>query len=200
MKKNRYILFLSIIIVFVSCNSYRNNINTENKFSDNFDMNELNGIYMNAPLKGTKAEKRSDFNYNSLSLSSIIFDPYVVFSEPSKIQINYEGKIKIKVLNEKEIEFTHIVGDSIIQQKILKGKKENNHFKVKRKNIQGIPIIWGGFCSNKIFLSYDDNQNLNILFEASYQGVVLIFIIGNKNIYVEDFKFKRINKNKSSNQ
>lgn len=192
--KLKQLEFFIFALLFFACGSSKK-ISNEYSSWEKLDLEKLNGVYLNVPIldrEEIELKKKKDLNfmYKNPSLSNIIFEPYNVFEKRNNFTMNYEGQIQIKVLNEKEVKFIHIISDTIFQQTTLNGNVEGNIFKIEKKNPTGIPLIWGAFRSKYIYLSLNKRNNLDVIFGASHWGGALIIFSGNKNTYKTELEFE----------
>jgi hypothetical protein len=173
----KVLLLISIIILFSSCYTLRNNV----KHEDFIELTTLNIGLLNG-----RYEVNSIVNQDSVisNLYWNIFDR----GYNKKNSIEY---IKLRVINNKKISVTHFDGDSIVREKTFKGKISDGYFQFKKKQLI-IPAIFVNLYRSRVFrIGLKENKNLTADYhEISLGTTVFIFPFCDKK-QESNVEFKR---------
>jgi hypothetical protein len=114
----------------------------------------------------------------------------------SVYKLVYEQKmpyfIKLKALNEKQIEITIFVDNQILKSYILKGKLNNGYFEQKRKVYMIPMVIFNVYHNSKFRIGKLKNDNLITDYnQKDYTHYVFSFINNSENLEnIEHIKVK----------
>ena len=178
------ILFFLCVINF-SCSSFKTvEDNKERIFLTKENIKLIDGIYLNnTEVKVFSMDYFWGKNYKNKEYESVY-------------KLVYEQKmpylIKLKTLNEKQIQITIYVDNKVLKSYVLKGKLKNGYFEQSRK-IYIIPmIIFNMYHNSKFRIGKLKNDNVITDYnEKSYAHYVLEFKDNSKNIVnIEHIKLK----------
>lgn len=151
---NKYILYTALsFFLLTSCLSTKQ-LTKDTSILEN-DISIFNGMYDSRPAYFVKNEYGEP-------LHDIIFKS---FGEHYYGQFrDYNGRVKIEAVSRDKLLIEHIIGDSIITSKILKGSIKNNHFIVGRKwRVFGIPVFFGVYQESKLALGLSSKNYLKVI-------------------------------------
>lgn len=183
-----YKILYIIILIYgfnISCSSFSKIEDNKDKiYLTNENINLIDGVYLN----NTEVEV--------LPMNYFWGKNYKMKEYESVYKLVFEQKkpyfIKLKALNEKQIQVTIFVDNQILKSFILKGKLNNGYFEQKRK-IYIIPMmIFNVYHNSKFRIGKLKNNNLITDYnQKEYTHYAFTFINNCKNLEkIEHFKVK----------
>jgi len=159
-------LIIFTCLINTSCASFRENSANKNLIelsTENISL--INGVYLN---NTDKKVLPSDYfwgaNYKMKEYESV----YKLVYEK-----NYPYYIKLKALNDRQIEITIIVDDKILKSYTINGKLKNGYFEQNRKMYIIPALIINVYHSSKFRIGLLNNGNLVTDYRKIEFGIVL---------------------------
>ena len=170
MKNKLLIIVTGLSFIFINCKSSFNSIVNKEEITEKLtekNYKTINGNYSNHPERFIGGLKKTPFNYHpditALDLFGWTFDPNRV----KHIKENKKEHVNLEFINKKRLRMKLYRSDSLISEKIIKGKLKRGYFYSRQKKgiYPFVPLIFGydfgrfriGIKKNNIIMDFYEN-------------------------------------------